>query len=474
MTGQAAQALIFADRLGRELAPLFQDLGPAMLPLAQKTPLHYCLDDLAETGVLRAVVVVSHAAEQVRAALSNGEPWGMQLEFVLSRGEEAPADLLRRFNSLLDTRFIAIRGDVLRTPMVKELQAACGSDSLGAASLDGRSVGLAMTDGRGAELEALAWPLPALTSLDMAGHRCNRIESLQDVLDANLDLAGGSYLGVVPAGLQTQDGVMVGRLSHMDASCVVDPPVSLGDHSSVHRSVRLYGPVVIGNNSFVDRDTQIRDSVILPNTYIGAGLDVKEAIIGEGLLIHPRDGLTTPIDDPQWVAPMTQQWRSTDASLTDRILGVALLLLSAPLWPVALLLAMLADGPTWLRRAEQGNHRNMRGQRREFTRYTFGVRAPLLRNLPGLLAVITGHLRLFGAPPVPLRYARDLPVQLESPPAGLIPPSALELDAGAPGEEVELFEVCFAAERSVRRELRCWLLALRTLVNGQAWTAQTE
>ncbi len=472
MSSPPAQALIFADRLGRELAPLFQDLGPAMLPLAQKTPLHYCLDDLAEAGVLHAVVVVSHAAEQVREALANGEPWGMQLEFVLSRGEEAPDKLLQRFSSLLADRFIAIRGDVLRTPMTKELQAACGTDTLGAASLNGRSVGLAMTDGSGAEIAALAWPLPPLTSLDMAGHRCNMLETLQDVLDANLDLAGGSYIGVVAAGLQMQDGVMVGRLSHMEATCVVDPPVSLGDHSSVHRSVRLYGPVVIGDNCFVDRDTQIRDSVILPNTYIGAGLDVKDAIIGDGLLIHPREGLTTPIDDPQWVAPMAQQWRSSDSSLTDRLFAVLLLLLSLPLWPVAALLAMARGGPVWQRREEQGNHRNMRGQRREFIRYSFGVRGPLLRNLPGLLAVIAGHLRLFGAPPVPLRYARDLPVHLESPPAGLVPPSALELDHDAPDEEIELFEVCFAAERSIRRELRCWLLALRALIGSRAWTAR--
>lgn len=470
MAADISDALIFADRLGRELSPLFQETGPALLPLAQRTPLHYCLDDLSAAGVRRAVVVVSHAAERVQELLSGGEPWGVELECVLSRGEEAPASLLRRFRTLLGERFLAVRGDVLRTPMVRELQAACAGGDHAIACLDGISVGAVVTNGADADLAALAWPLPACEGLDMAGHRCNRLDSLEEVLQANLDLAGGRFLGLVPAGLKQAEGIMSGRLSHLDPASVVDPPVSLGDHSSVHRSARLYGPVVIGSNCFIDRDTQIRDSLVLPDTYIGAGLDVKDAIIGEGMLVQPRNALSLAIDDPLWVAPMARRWRASDASLMDRLLALLLLLLSLPLWPLALLLSVAAGGPMWRRRAVQGNRRDLRGHRHEFGLLQFGAGPAVLRGLPGLLAVLSGDLRMFGARPAPLNYAQQLPVHMEAPPAGLIRPSALELDPAAPEEEVELFEVCFAAERSLASELRCWGLALRALFSGRAWS----
>ena len=470
MGAAPAQALIFADRLGRELAPLFQVTGPALLPLAQKTPLHYCLDDLAAAGVTHALVVVSHASDTVQAMLAAGQPWGMELQYVLSRGEESPQELLRRFRALLDDTFIAIRGDVLRTPMVKEIGAACADGGHAVATLDGHSVGLALTSGDELEMSALAWPLPAFDGLPMVGHRCSHLDTLEQVLDANLDLAAGRYLGLVPAGLMQQDGVMLGRLSHLDASSVVDPPVSLGDHSSVHRSVRLYGPVVIGENCFIDQDTQVRDSLVLSNSYIGAGLDVKDAIVGEGLLVHPRDDLSMPIDDPLWVAPMSLSRGVGYAQLGDSVLAALLLVLSLPLWVMAGVVASLSDGPVWGQRAVQGNRRDLRGQRREFRLWEFRLKQPVLRALPGLLAVVTGHLRLFGAPPAPLAYAQDMPVHLESPPAGLIAPSSLELDASAPIEEVELFEVCFAAERSIMRELRCWWLGLRALLGRRAWS----
>ncbi len=473
MAAAITEALIFADRLGRELSPLFQETGPALLPLAQRTPLHYCLDDLSAAGVRRAVVVVSHAAERVQELLAGGDPWGVELECVLSRGEEAPDRLLRRFRSLLGERFIAVRGDVLRTPLVRELQAACGDGSHAVACLEGVSVGAVVTDGSEADMAALAWPLPACEGLDMAGHRCNRLDSLEQVLQANLDLAGGRFLGLVPAGLKHSEGIMTGRLSHLDPASVVDPPVSLGDHSSVHRSARLYGPVVIGSNCFIDRDTQIRDSLILPDTYIGAGLDVKDAIIGEGMLVQPGSDLSLPIDDPLWVAPMARRWRASDASLTDRFMAAVLLLLSLPLWPLAALLAKGANGPLWHRQAVQGNRRDLRGHRHEFSLLQFGAGPTVLRGLPALLAVLSGDLRMFGARPAPLNYAQHLPVHMDAPPAGLIQPSALELEPSAPEEEVELFEVCFAAERSLASELRCWLLALRALFSGRAWSRAT-
>lgn len=473
-------AVVFADRLGRELDPLFKASCPALLPIAGKTPLEYCLDDLAEVGIRRAVIVVSACAERIQALLGNGDAWGLQFEFVLSRGEEAPAALVKRFDSLLDEHYLAVRGDVLRSPLARDFLAQWAADPAETQALvQGRPVGMAVSSRAAPELGAVAWPLAQEASgTSLEAHKGNPLASLEDIWQANLDAVAGAFHGLVIPGLSKQSGVVVGRLSYLETSSVVEPPVHVGDHSSVHRSCGLYGPVVIGNNCFIDRETQISNSVILPGTYIGAGLDVQDAIVGEGQLIKPLESLVLQVDDPLWVAPMEQGYAASDRSLIDRLLALVLLLLSAPLWPVAALLSRSGKGRALRHQAVLGNRRGVRGQRLEVDLRHWMTAVPVLRQLPGLLAVCSGDLRMFGAAPRPAGEATGLAAELaalqgatEQPPAGLISAARLQLPADAPPEEVELFEIVFAAERSARKELQCWWLAFKGLFSGRAWSS---
>ncbi len=474
-------AVIFADRLGKELAPLFQASCPALLPLAGKTPLEFCLDDIATAEFKRVIIVVSRCVEDIRRMVADGDAWGVSVEYVLSRGEENPTSFLKRFSALIDGSFLATRGDVMRHPVMKTVIASANSSNQ-VVSDDGQNAGIVLTSADAPNLDALAWPLPDIDpSWSALNLPCslNPLLSLDQFRVANLDCVTQKTQGLVLPGLQIQEGARIGRLSHLPPNVMVNSPVLLGDHSSVHQSCALYGPVVIGDNCFIDKDTQITASVILPDTYIGAGLDIKDAIVGEGQLIHTKDDIAIQIDDPLWVAPMEQRVIASDSSFIEQFIALLLLISSLPLWPVAMLLSTSKNGKRLSKRTVLGNKRGLRGQRLESTCYAWTTNSPLLNKLPGLLSVMSGHLRIFGSHPRTPGEAVYSPLSslttqeyTEQPPAGLVSPASLFLASDAPIEEVELFEICFSAERSYRRELECWLRAIRLLFSINSWRAR--
>ena len=65
-----------------------------------------------------AVVVVSAFAEEVERALGDGSRWGLRLEFDLSTGDESPESLAARVGGRFTGPLLAVRGDVLRSPLV--------------------------------------------------------------------------------------------------------------------------------------------------------------------------------------------------------------------------------------------------------------------------------------------------------------------------------------------------------------------
>ena len=155
-----------------------------------------------------------------------------------------------------------------------------------------------------------------------------------------------------------------------------------------------------------------------------------------------------------------------------------LLLLSLPLWPLALVAALVENFDDPLRETR------LRGNRLEFDE--FGVRRrrvfvtmewmtsiPLLRHLPRLLAVVSGDLRLVGVEPLTPEQAdcqwEDWARLADRAPAGLIGPTQLILPAGAPRETRLMSDVFYACQRGTGKDLRYLLQGAGALFTPRAW-----
>jgi hypothetical protein len=236
--------------------------------------------------------------------------------------------------------------------------------------------------------------------------------------------------------------------------------------------------VVIGDNVVVDRAATIRDSVILPQTYVGELVEVGNAIVSGNHLLRVDTGAALKISEAFLLGNLgPAQGRDRMSSRWDQVAGFLLLLLSLPLWPFAAAAAGLSGGGALLERRELVGNRASTSDRGNagngFVARHWNTQIPILRNLPRLLAVVRGDLRLVGVSPLtPEESAarrEDWQMVRDQAPVGLLGPTQLDLAGDAPLEERLLSDAFYAREQSWVKDLGYLLNGLKSLFSGEIW-----
>jgi len=227
----------------------------------------------------------------------------------------------------------------------------------------------------------------------------------------------------------------------------------------------------------VDRAATVRDSVILPRTYVGELVEIRNAIVVSNQLIRVDTGARLRISEAFLIGNLGASEGRARVSPWDRLAGVALLLLSTPLWPVAAAAAALSNAGTLLKRRELVGNRSSppvgEGTAGGFIASYWNTPIPILRNLPVLLAVIRGDLRLVGVSPLtPEEFAartEDWQRVRDQAPVGLLGPTQLNLAEDAPLEERLLSDAFYVRERSWAKDLGYLFSGLKRLFGGEGW-----
>lgn len=484
-------AVIFADRPGAALAPLTDDTCAALLPMADTPLLVHAIEAVAAAGIRSASIVAGPFADAVEALVGDGARWGVQAAVVLAGRGEAPDAVLARLRPRLLGDVLVLRGDVLRGADLADFiarAAAVTGDSV-AARIDGTAAGVRLVRAGaptalgllGDPEDGAAWRETA-PAVELAGAVLSRCESLAAYHRANLDAAAGRVPHLLLPARESSPGVRLGMRARIAAADVRATPLFVGARSELKRGVELLGEVVVSHDVVVDRRASLHHAVILPHSYVGELVAVHDAIVCTDRLIDAATGTVTHVVDSFLLADLRgRQGGGPLRRGVDRLLGAALLLLSLPLWPLALLLAVVRAPRAPLRRVrlcgnrlEPGN--DGRPRRAAFTAVELATRAPVLRHLPRLLAVVRGDLRLIGVTPLTPAAAaapRDPWEQVrDRAPVGLVGPAQLAVAADAPVEERVLAEAYYARTRSARGDAALLLRGLGALCSRRAWHGQ--
>lgn len=481
------KTFLFLDSLTHTLSPLSDNTCIAMLPVAGKPLVAYTVEELARAGLDDVVIVASAGARQVAEFLASGERWGMRFEYFPSRGQEHPAAILRRYGCAQSTPFLVLKGDMLLAGIGGFVERA--SQAKGAvigARVSDQAAGLYLCRGDFTDLEKLPWPGnvgPGCSApdhwleMDAAGY-CP-MSNLAEFHRASLQMAAGGFKDYKLAGWERQPGLIIGPGSSIDDKGIATDHCYVGKGCHIHSKANLQASVVVNDNCFIDRGALVENSVILPGTYIGSNLNVSNALVNGRQIIRVDTGASYTITDPFILSSMAsgllQSWLP---ALGNRLLGLVLLALSLPLWPIAALLLLLQSSKPYAQcRRYYSNRLEFDPDKgwapRVFSAWQLRLKSPVLRSLPMLFSVIQGHINIFGARMRPLQQDTlprqpwdDVGCTIS---AGLLGPVQLYLPADAPVEEQLLSEIDFDYHRSLGGDLAYLLRATASLFTFRAW-----
>lgn len=484
------RVIVFADRFGSELQPLTDQCPVALLPIAAKPVLVHCLEDVAMAGLHALTLVVSHHADLIKSTLGSGSRWGLTIEYALSRGEERPAGVLQHLEARAADSILLLRGDILRSPCLTAFLQKLMQQPLNARELvlGGKRAqvlyvpsGAAMDD-----LSAVAWPPAAeaqvgrMVSTDTLEGSVHALRDLANYHQANLDAAARRIPGLLLPGRQSAIGLLIGRQSRVSPRSVRHGVALVGSSCRVDASAVFEGEVVVSDNVLIDREAEIQNSVILPNTYVGQLVHVRNAIVRGSDLIRVDTGAHLHVNDTFLIADLGANGTLEHLSRPlNRLVGAFSLVLSLPLWPVALFLAFRRNPrQPLIRKRLRGNRIELNEfgirQRGNFSAWEWACDAPVLRYLPRLIAVMRGDLKLVGTLPISEQEAAervdDWQREADRAPSGLIGPSQLLLPAEATEEDVILSDALYARQRSLAKDISLLGVALRHLFRREAWT----
>ena len=483
------RALVFADRLGAELEPLTEKLAVPLLPIAGKELLVYTIEELVNVGIRDLIVVASAHAEQSGAStLGDGQRWGAHIRYVLSRGEELPSAVWPRLNLADAEAVVVLRGDVLRSPITKgfldQAQSKTGAFAFCGVEEDPRGSLFLLRPGCteiGNLVDGLSWgnpkALPAEGGCVVSDARLNCLENLPAFHRANLDLVAGRFPGLGVVGRSVALGLHAGRRATVSPKSLKKGVAYVGANSRVHPEAELLGEVVIGDDVVVDRAATVRDSVILPRTYVGELVEVGNAIVSGNHLIRVDTGAMLKISEAFLLGNLGSAEGYARTSPWDRLVGILLLILSLPLWPIAAAAAALSgDGRLITSRELVGNRTPPlagNAAAEAFIARHWNTAIPVLRNLPRMLAVIQGDLRLVGVSPLTREESEarteDWQMVRDQAPVGLLGPTQLNLTDDAPLEERLLSDAFYAREQSWSKDMGYLLSGVKMLFSGHSW-----
>ncbi len=413
MSAICNEAILFAEWPETEVSPLGQP--SALLPLAGRPMLQRSIEHLARLGCSRLWVMLGEHASGFRAFVGEGERWGVQVSFHhLGKAESLGASLRvlgldpERHYWLADARYLPLDIDpALPVEPACEGRAECWTE--------------------GDVLRWSGWGLfrgDWLVSQDAASRLALEAAVLDDCRIARNQLAPPlsvdrptDFLDSCLRILDQQRNVHLGKGCDVHPGATILPPVIIGRHARIAAGAVIGPRAVIGDGVFIDENAHVRDAAVLPNTYVGEGVNLERAIVHSNRLVNLSLDIALAVTDPHLLAPMPELNETVLVRVPrrERVTALALRWALFPLWLVARLRGGRLNDPAAKRGCAVTLPRPGMGMPLELRlplappRWAFGSGEPRAwaRHFqhtfyPGLAQVAACRLRLVGLTPRPL------------------------------------------------------------------------
>ena len=483
----AIRAVLFATPKASYDVPVPGDFPAALLPLGHASVVERLIEQLARCAVTDIDLVACDGPELLRRTLGDGERWGVRLRWHLVKDPARPYGVLRSIGPVAARRVLIGHAD--RWPAPEVLRRLACEDRL-AVQLDESDdlVWSGWASFPGAWLQSVGPHFDeralgsALARHDLQrmvlgpGQRAGVLDARR-LLDAQRSVIRGSPDAPIPAAWIPMPWGSVSPLARVHPGAEVQGPVLIGPGCLVEDGAHLGPNTVLSSDVVVCGRTSVRDSLLLPGTYLGRGLDVSDAIVNGERVRHVRLGVETILPRSEGLMLSLRPRGKVGPSLVGRAIAA---LAAAALSPMlaAHVLARRSGDPPWpwvlqpvvvglneaTRRPSELQLRCERPASSTFQR--------LASRYGGLLDVALGRRCWFGVRPRRSAEWYALSAEWQSllarAPVGFLHAPAWSAEDGTRMEASAAADVFYAVRRNWRENLRLVFSALR--VDAPSWS----
>lgn len=373
-TPSGVRAVVFAaDAVAPDL-PAAPDHPSALLPLGHATFIERCMELLAHASIVDVDLVVSHRPEALRRIVGNGQRWGLRVRWHLARDAERPYDMLRVLD-LAGVRRVVI-GHASQWIRPDAMQQLANREQI------------AMVRDAQAELHWAGWATVPPARLQQIPSGCDKA-GLRELIGRH---AGASLFLFADQLAQASSAEALVRAQHtvvdhedlfdLPASWIRTPWGGMSPSARLHPAAKVEGPALIGPGCFVGegaiigphvvlmRDvvvsagTLVRDSVVMPETFLGSGLDLTRTVVNGNRVAHLSLGVKTVLPTSDGLLmDMRRQHQALAVPMASRAAAAAGLALLAPLAGADALVRRLRGRPArWVEQAVIAGRDEQSGQ----------------------------------------------------------------------------------------------------------------
>ena len=150
----------------------------------------------------------------------------------------------------------------------------------------------------------------------------NRLRNREDLHRLMQDGLSGRC-DVRPVGAEVRPGVWCGRGAELDSAAAINGLAFIGAGSKLAAGCRIEGVSSIERNCEVDCGTVIDNSLVLPETYVGMALDVRNSIVGSEKIFNLDRNVEVKVSDARLIGRTTNPGGAALAGLSSWFRGSA-------------------------------------------------------------------------------------------------------------------------------------------------------
>lgn len=271
------EILLLADRPVESLFPKGSRCSLPLLPVANKPIIEHLLETIglhASQAPMNILASVKPADEAAQDYLANRAWPGVSVVV----HDQAP--------KFVDRPTLVVRADIFPAPL-----------QLGAALMEVLTEGRLKTD---LSRFGISWleAGAAVPPFELPEFEDVELETFLPDVGAYHRLAiaaaRGAVDGLNPGGWVEDDGLRTSLGARIKTRRAAGPHVEVGANVCVEHDVLLKGNVVIGEGAYIARGARLENAIVLPNTYVGPGLQLKNMVVGGNWLCHIESGAFEP------------------------------------------------------------------------------------------------------------------------------------------------------------------------------------